>query len=98
MEAAEVVSFADRGAPKLTVAAVSRLRSIVEGHLHAFNARDFDAMAQQFDEDIEISVDGGVMHGREAARAYVNGVISAYPGVCADLQRVFSHSHTKRIL
>jgi signal transduction histidine kinase/limonene-1,2-epoxide hydrolase len=93
MQAAEIVSLADRGAAKLTVpAGVSRLRSIVEGHLHAFNARDFEAMAQRFDEDIEISVDAGVMHGVEGARAYVNGVISAYPGVCADLQRVVAES------
>ena len=93
MEAAEIVSFADRGAAKLTVpAGVSRLRSIVEGHLHDFNTRDFEAMAQRFDENIEISVDAGVMHGVEAARAYVNGVISAYPGVCADLQRVVAVS------
>jgi hypothetical protein len=90
MEAAETVRFGDGGgAPQLTVhVGVSGLRSVVERHLNAFNARDFDAMAQQFDADIQISVDAGVMHGAEEVRAYMNGVTHAYPGVCADLQRV----------
>ena len=92
MRAAEIARFADGGgAPHLTVRlGVSGLRSVVEGHLNAFNARDFDAMAQQFDEDIEISVDAGVMHGVDEVRAYMNGVTGAFPGVCADLQRVVS--------
>jgi signal transduction histidine kinase/limonene-1,2-epoxide hydrolase len=88
MEAAEIARFADCGrAPRLTVR-VGGLRSVVEAHVNAFNARDFDAMAQQFDEDIQISVAAGVMHGAEEVRAYMNGVTRAFPGVCADLRRV----------
>lgn len=55
MEAAEIARFADCGGlPQLTVrAGVSGLRSVVEGRLNAFNARGFDAIAQQFDHDIQ---------------------------------------------
>ena len=39
-------------------AAVNALRPFVERHLHASNSRDFDAWGEQFDEGIEVSVNG----------------------------------------
>jgi signal transduction histidine kinase/ketosteroid isomerase-like protein len=71
---------------------VTELRSIVDRHLRAFNARDFDALIQLLHEDVEITVDSGTLRGVDAARAYTTGTVRAYPGVLAQLERVVAES------
>ena len=58
------------------------------GWYAAFNARDLDTWCGLLDEDVEIAVDAGSLRGREAARAYATGIMQAYPGVMARLERV----------
>jgi signal transduction histidine kinase len=71
---------------------VTELRSIVERHLRAFNARDFDAWSELLHEDVEITVDSRTLCGAEAARAHAAGTLRAYPGARADLERVVAES------
>jgi ketosteroid isomerase-like protein len=71
---------------------VTSLRAIVERHLRAFNERDFDAWDDLLDEDVEVVVDSAAFHGRAAARAYAMGVVTAYPGVRARLERVVAET------
>jgi signal transduction histidine kinase len=71
---------------------VTSLRAIVERHLRAFNERDFDAWDDLLDEDVEVVVDSAPFHGRAGARAYATGVVTAYPGVRARLERVVAET------
>jgi signal transduction histidine kinase len=71
---------------------VRSLRAIVERHLRAFNERDFDAWDDLLDEDVDVVVDCAPFHGRAAARAYATGVVTAYPGVRAHLERVVAET------
>jgi signal transduction histidine kinase len=73
---------------------VSDLRSLVDRYLDAFNARDFAAWAELFDEDAVIYADAGPMRGREAAQAFAEGTIREFPGVRAELERVVAESGT----
>jgi signal transduction histidine kinase/ketosteroid isomerase-like protein len=71
---------------------VTALGAFVERHLHAFNTRDFDAWSELFAEDIEISVDAASVRGVPAARAHAEGVVRAFPGVLAELERVVAET------
>ena len=70
----------------------SPLRALVERHLRAFNAADLDAWSDLFDEDVEITTDGGTVRGREAARAFAARTARRYPGLRAELIRVVADS------
>lgn len=68
------------------------MRTIVDQLYAAFDARDFDTWIGLLDEDVQITVDAGRFRGREAARAYADGIVRAYPGVVSAGRRVAAES------
>ena len=58
----------------------------------AFNDRDLDTWIGLLDDDVQITVDAARFRGREAARAYAEGSMRAYPGVIAADRRVVAES------
>ncbi len=66
--------------------------SVVDRYYAAFNARDFDAWVDTLEEDVEVLIDAGVLRGRLVARAYLNGIVQAYPGVVVANRRVVAES------
>ncbi len=66
--------------------------SVVDQYYAAFNARDFDAWLETLDEDVEVLIDAGVLRGRLVARAYLSGIMQAYPGVTVANRRVVADS------
>ncbi|WP_051324814.1 GAF domain-containing protein [Candidatus Solirubrobacter pratensis] len=73
---------------------MSDLRGLVERYLSAYNARDLAAWGELFHEDAMIRADAGTMHGRQAAQAFAEGTMRAFPGVRAELERVVGESDT----
>jgi uncharacterized protein (TIGR02246 family) len=71
---------------------VTALRALVDRYLEAFNAGDLDAWTELFDEDVEVTGDGGTMRGREATRAFTARTMSRYPGIRAELVRVVAET------
>ena len=63
-----------------TVAGVSAASTVVDRLYAAFNARDLDTWIGVLDDDVQIVVDAGRFRGREAARAYAEGITRAYSG------------------
>ena len=57
----------------------SELRSIVERTYEAFNARDFDAYADLFDEDVELAMSGVTVRGLAAVTDFVAVTARARP-------------------
>ena len=66
--------------------------SIVDRYYAAFNARDFDAWLETLADDVEILIDAGVLHGRLAARVYLEGIVRAFPGATVVDRRVVAES------
>ena len=66
--------------------------SLAHRYYQTFNARDFDAWLDTLDDDVEVIADAGIMRGREAALAYMNGILQAYPGVTVSFRRVVAVS------
>jgi len=71
---------------------VSLVSAVVDRFYAAFNARDLDTWAGLLDDDVLITVDAARFQGREAARAYAEGSMRAYPGVVAADRRVVAES------
>jgi len=65
-----------------------RSTSLADRYYEAFNARDLDAWLDTLDEEVEIVNDGGVLRGRTAARAHLDGILQAFPGVAVASRRV----------
>jgi signal transduction histidine kinase len=65
---------------------------LADRYYSAFNARDLNAWLDTLAEDVEILVDAGVLRGRVAALAYLNGILQAYPGVVVASRRVVAVS------
>jgi signal transduction histidine kinase len=72
--------------------AVTPLRKLVEQYVRAYNERDFDALAELFDENAEVRADAGVMRGRVAARDFAAGTVDAFPGLRVELARVVAET------
>ncbi|MGS0684943.1 GAF domain-containing protein [Nakamurella sp. GG22] len=66
--------------------------TLADRYYAAFNARDLDAWLEILDEDVEVVVDARVMRGRQAALAYMSGILQAYPGVTVSSRRVVAAS------
>ena len=66
--------------------------SVVDRYYATFNARDFDAWVETLEEDVEVLTDAGVLRGRLVARAYLSGIVQAYPGVTVANRRVVAES------
>jgi signal transduction histidine kinase/ketosteroid isomerase-like protein len=71
---------------------VSLVSAVVDRFYAAFNERDLDTWAGLLDDDVLITVDAARFQGREAARAYAEGSMRAYPGVVAADRRVVAES------
>ena len=67
-------------------------RTTVDRFYAAFNARDLDTWIGLLDDGVEIAVDARRFRGREAARAYAEGIMRLYPGVVARDRRVVAAS------
>lgn len=65
---------------------------LADRYYAAFNARNVDAWLDTLDESVEIVADGGVLRGRDAALAYLTGILRAYPGVTVAARRVVALS------
>ena len=74
-----------------TVTGVSA-STVVDRFYAAFNERDLDTWIGALDDDVQIIVDAGRFRGRDAARAYAEGIRRAYPGVVAADRRVVAES------
>ncbi len=70
----------------------SAQHALADRYYSAFNARDMDAWLDTLDEDVEILIDAGVLHGRAAALGYLTGILQAYPGVIVASRRVVAVS------
>jgi signal transduction histidine kinase len=68
------------------------LRALPARYCRAFNARDFDALREVFDEDVELVVDGMSFHGADAAIAYGLESVSRSPGLYIASERVIAQS------
>ena len=73
-------------------------RALLDRWYAAFNAREMDAWLNALDEDVDIFVDGGILHGREAALTYITGVMQYFPGVNNASRRVVAMSGDTAVL
>lgn len=73
-------------------AGVSGPLLLASKYYDAFNARDMDAWLDTVDDNVEIIVDAGVLHGRQAALLYMDGILQAYPGVTVSSRKVVAVS------
>ncbi len=65
---------------------------VADAFYAAFDAHDLDTWVSLMDEEVEITVDGGGLHGRAGARIYVDGILRTYPGVVTASRRVVAAS------
>lgn len=70
------------------VLGAAQARATADRFYAAINARDLDDCLAQLADDVHIEVDSRTLQGREAARAYLDGIVATYPGLRIDRRQI----------